>query len=584
MIRLVIILKKNKRSMLKINNKATVLIFLFVLAVFPFSADAASFGFTPSALSPSVGSTFSTTVYVSSPDQSINAASGAISFPPDSLEVVGVYKTNSVMNLWVQEPSFLNSQGRINFEGVALNPGYTGTQGAVLNVVFKAKSPGRADIRFASGSILANDGSGTNVLDGMGTASIVIGGNTVNTVDIVNTTPSAKTPIIVSESHPDQSKWYADNSPEFSWRLPAGVTEVRTVIGKSAHSTPTVSYVPPISKKKVNPLPDGVHYFALQIRTADGWGDVVRHQIRIDTAPPDPFQITFPEGNKSLGPQPVIQFGTTDDQSGISYYEIRIGGTSPVRVEPSAVANSYVLASQYPGNHTISVTAVDKAGNTRSASADFSVESIDAPIITFYQEEIESGEAVRIRGTTYPNSEVTILIRQDDEVVSEEYAKSNNTGDFSVAVAQHLAPGAYAFTARVTNAEGARSDDTQPLTLIVNPAFLTNLTNLVLSYLSAGILAILALGGIVGLGTYLWYRLSRMVRRLRREAKEAERMLKKTFSTLRKDVDNHIIKLKAIKKKRKLTVEEVEFLERFGKNLADSEDVLTKEIEDISRS
>ena len=66
----------------------------------------------------------------------MNAASGVISFPADKLEVVSLSKTGSVFTLWVQEPSFSNSAGTINFEGIVLNPGFIGAAGKTPTIKF----------------------------------------------------------------------------------------------------------------------------------------------------------------------------------------------------------------------------------------------------------------------------------------------------------------------------------------------------------------------------------------------------------------------------------------------------------------
>jgi len=150
---------------------------LFIFGIFfalPSSVFAATLGFSPPTLSRAVGSTFSVLVYVSNAGQPMNAASGIVSFPTDKLGVVGISKTNSVMNLWVEEPTFSNTEGKVNFEGIVLNPGYAGNQGTIITITFRTKSAGKASLGFSSGTILANDGTGTNILTSLGTASVSI--------------------------------------------------------------------------------------------------------------------------------------------------------------------------------------------------------------------------------------------------------------------------------------------------------------------------------------------------------------------------------------------------------------------------
>src|SRR3989344_1910039 len=552
--------------------------------VLPNSALAATLGFSPSTLSRAVENTFSVSVYVSSTDQAINAVSGVVSFPPGMLEVVGISKTNSIMSCWVQEPSFSNANGTVNFEGIAFNPGFTGSRGTVLSITFRAKNSRQAPVSFSSGTVLANDGIGTNTLMSMESAnfSITSGGQ----VEEIKTPPasmaSGDAPVIISTSHPDQSKWYTDSTPEFSWKLPSGAIEVRTLIGTSPNATPSVQYSPPISSKKVTVLPDGIYYFSLQIRTSEGWGSIARYRVNIDTTPPNQFSIVFPHGRTGWEPQPVILFNTTDNGSGISVYNLKIGDGGPERVAPPAEANPYPLPPQYPGIHTVTVIAIDEAGNTRSASEDFTIKAIDAPIVTYYQDEVESGDIIKIRGTTYPDSDVIILIKENDKVISEEYTRSNSSGDWAVVATKRLSPGAYTFTTRVTDGRGARSTETAPLNIIVNSKFIVDLIDLVLNYLSAVILVILSLALLLGGGAYVWYRSLRIVRKLDRKSREAEKVLAKAFAILRKDIASHIARLKSVK--RELTAEEVVFLEQFEKELGEAEEVIAKEIQDVSHS
>lgn len=589
---------KKLKSQFKDQNGQRMFFLLFALVffifLFPFSiASAATLLFSPSSGSYNVGGTFSVDVQAESPDQPMNAASGVVSFPWDKLEVISLSKSESIFSLWPAEPSFSNGAGTVNFEGIVLNPGFTGANGKILTITFKVKREGQANLSFSSGSVLANDGSGTNILNGLQVAVFTLTEKTETrpaqkkATDATAATmiTNGNTFVITSPTHPDQTKWYADNTPEFSWDLPLGALEIRTLIGKSPSGMPSVSYIPPISSKKVDELADGVYYFSLQARTAGEWSAVSRYRVNIDTTPPKSFSVTFPHGNKGFEPQPIAYFNTTDSESGVSHYNISIGSDGkPERVAPIAISNPYVLPVQYPGSYTLIVTAVDNAGNTRTASTEFVIESIDAPIITYYPDRIESGNIVKIRGTTYPNSGVNVNIREGDKLISEEYTKSDALGDFTLIVAKQLDLGTYAFTARVTDERGAKSEETIPFTIEVDSKFIFDLMDIVLEYLSIVILILLALGSVAGTGVYLLSKISSAVRRMRREAMEAENVSEKAFYILHKDIETHIARLEKSQSKRKLTVEEVLFLEEFKKNLKEAENIIAKEIKDISRS
>ena len=153
--------------------KFRLLIFIVFFAI-PHLAQAASIYFSPSGGTYGVGKTFSVYVIVSSADKAMNAVSANLSFPADLLSVTSISKTNSIVNFWVQEPSYSNSSGTISLEGVVLNPGYVGTAGRVATITFRAKDSGAARVAFSSGDVLANDGLGTSILATLGSGTYTL--------------------------------------------------------------------------------------------------------------------------------------------------------------------------------------------------------------------------------------------------------------------------------------------------------------------------------------------------------------------------------------------------------------------------
>lgn len=145
-----------------IKTSLAIVLPLFFLII-PVFAHAGALSLYPATGSFEQGKTFSTRVVVTSADQAINAISGVLSFPTDKLRVISLSKSDSILSLWVQDPSFSNGAGTINFEGVVPNPGFTGSSGNVLLITFKVLAPGDATVKFTSGTLLANDGQGTDV-------------------------------------------------------------------------------------------------------------------------------------------------------------------------------------------------------------------------------------------------------------------------------------------------------------------------------------------------------------------------------------------------------------------------------------
>lgn len=151
--------------------QAVALFAIAASAAWVHAAGAATLNISPATGTFEAGTTFTAGVYVSSQDQVMNAASGVLSFPLDTLQVISLSKNGSVANLWVQEPAYSNFDGTVTFEGVALNQGFQGASGKLLDVRFQVKKTGSATVNFTSGTILANDGKGTNVLTGFSGAS-----------------------------------------------------------------------------------------------------------------------------------------------------------------------------------------------------------------------------------------------------------------------------------------------------------------------------------------------------------------------------------------------------------------------------
>lgn len=488
--------------------KTKIFLFMGILAglALPSAVLAATLSLSPSSGSVASGQTVSVTVFVSSSDHAMNAVSGVVSFPTDKLEAVSVSKASSIATLWVQEPSFSNSAGTVSFEGVAPNPGFTGTSGKVVTITFRGKAEGVAKLSFASGSVLANDGKGTELYSGSNGTTITIGGFVPSPVPVTPResapAPSAQKGVtITSPTHPDQSKSYADRSPQFVWTLPAGATEVRTLIDESPNATPSVRYTPPISKKTVEDLSDGIYYFSVQVRTGEGWGAVSRFQVTIDT--------------------------TLSEE------------------EP-------VLADIHP------------------------------PQISEYTETLLMGEPLKINGTTYPNAVVDITVSKDGSPMLSKNVRSDSAGAFGAVVPERLWPGAYTFTARVTDSVGVQSAETGPYAVTVRFYFFTDAIAFILNYFFIMLSLLVAVGLIAAAGIWSWFTLLRMTRVLQKESIEAQSMLHRSFKVLRGDLAEHIKKLHKARKSRTLTEEELEFLEQFGNDLSEAEQIIAKEVADIS--
>jgi hypothetical protein len=469
--------------MKKIISLFSIILLFLSSAEFAYSA---SLSFSPSSGQYQVGKNFSVTFLANADGQAMNASSGTITFPTNTLEVVSLSKTGSIFSLWVQEPTFSNTAGTINFEGVVLNPGYSGNSGKLLTVTFRPKAPGSAQLKFSSGSILANDGTGTNIASTLSTANF--------TITDAAPQPKPETPkqssslVISSTTHPNQNNWYNLTEATFNWELQKGVLETKLLLGRNKDGTPTVSYIPPISTKTVEDLEEGVYYFSVQTRTAEGWSSVGRFKLNIDTTPPEDFNVTVDDTNGT----PKFTFEANDTVSGISHYEIKVGDKEPVRIEEQKVSG-YIIEGAPSGKQDVTITAFDKAGNktTKTVSATFLQESITKPIITEYPEKIEQGQIITIQGKGLPDSSLTINISRKDRVVFTQEGKADSGGNFSFVVGSHFSLGYHTV---IVQAGGEDSEvQSNPIAIKIEPAKLLGFAIAFVSYLGIAILVVAGL-------------------------------------------------------------------------------------------
>ncbi len=122
---------------------------------------------SPSLGSYTVGESFSVLVNLNTGGEIVNAGTGQINFDNSKLQVVSLGYSQSVFSLWTENPSYSNAAGTVTFSGGVPSPGFSGASGGLLRITFRAKAVGQAPVNFLSGSILANDGQGTNIADGL---------------------------------------------------------------------------------------------------------------------------------------------------------------------------------------------------------------------------------------------------------------------------------------------------------------------------------------------------------------------------------------------------------------------------------
>ena len=345
---------------------------------------------SPSTGSYSSGQTFTATVRAVPGGDSVNAVEASMTFDPDLLSVVSVNKTGSVFSLWTTEPTFSNAAGTISFGGGSPSP-FTSTSN-LLNITFRTVANGDAAVGFNTASVLAADGLGTDVYeDGIGASYTVAvsdtptptptptpgtegddGGDENDEAIIFGDPP--RPPEIGSPIFLDPDVWYNTTDGVFTWTLPFDVSAVAIEVSDDSENIPQDSEEaiidPPNEEFVVNSenVSDGVQYISINFENQVGWGAVTNRKLKIDTTPPEAFTVDVNPSPKPDG-FPLLNFNANDVTSGIDYYEMTVAENEPLRVSPDEAELGYLLRDLEDGTYTVSVVAVDMAGNSREASA-----------------------------------------------------------------------------------------------------------------------------------------------------------------------------------------------------------------------
>ncbi len=543
--------KKHEVSRIKTLSTTKIILLVaisFVLVFFSvLAAQAASLYFSPSSGTYSTGLNFTVNVKVSS-SASLNAVSGAISFLTDKLEVIGVSKTSSIINLWAQEPSFSNSDGNIRFEGIVLNPGFSG-DGKLLGVIFRAKSEGAAELSFASGSVLANDGLGTNILSDLGFANFSLTKGAVSVPESVGAVGLPPEPFIkhyiqdkegntIFSHDSGKPKEYINSSyNKLEWVLPTGINGVSLLLNDKPISNPGSKSDGFFDNKVYEKLDDGVYYLHIRFINALSAGPILHYKFTVDTVPPKPFKITFPAGLVISNPIPRVEFSTSDELSGLDHYEMKIDSGEWFGVEKLLLfENTYVLSKQKPGDHRITVRAFDKAGNYTDAEALFTISPIVSPTIDRYPSNITSpGEKLVLEGTSLPKAQVEINLNKkgQEPIIFNTFADQD--GNWQAIYDNIIPSGTYEVWAKQILEDGAESLPSKSVVIGVNSWFwrawqwVKNVGGII-------IVLLILIAAVATAGYYFWRKFRMWRIKLRREVHEAESALKKGFKKLQREV------------------------------------------------
>jgi RHS repeat-associated protein len=121
--------------------------------------------------------------------------------------------------------------------------------------------------------------------------------------------------------------------------------------------------------------PDGFYAFTARAQDRSGnISDVQEVNFCVDVTPPESFAIGANVSGWTNNNAPTINFSTTDATSGVDYYEYTVdaGGWT-------MIASPFVLPVLSDGIHTVSVRAIDRAGNIRNEALVVKIDTSNPP-------------------------------------------------------------------------------------------------------------------------------------------------------------------------------------------------------------
>jgi hypothetical protein len=506
--------------------------------------------FLPGTAEVGTGDSFSIKVSVDSGGGTgINAAEGTVKFDSSLISVTSVSKDGSVFSLWTSDPTFSNTDGTASFSGGSPSA-YTGAAGTVVTINFKALKEGSATISFDKASVLAADGNGTEVLSEKGTATVNIGkGSPAAPVAKKPTTPAATNDpgdtttdglslavAISSPTHPDENKWYANNSPRFTWKNPPGISGISTILNDKPTTDPPRKSEGMTDTKDFQNVNDGVSYFHARFKDQTGnWSQTVNRKVQVDMEAPAPFHvaINWKNGDMSL---PYFDFFATDSVSGVESYSVAIEGKDAFTIPSSNASESVRSIPVLPGHYKLTITARDRAGNTTAAESEFTLKGIAEARITDLPSSINADVPFFAEGIANPRATV-IAILEGSDAPQEFRATADENGRWIVPFKSGLRSGSYKMSAKMITADGAESAPSSKLIVRVNWPILANLGWIIIALLTAAT-------GV--LGVLLWRdRKHNKLRRISAEelAADMKRKNKAVFEALHEEVEERLAML-----------------------------------------
>jgi hypothetical protein len=452
--------------------------------------------------------------------------------------------------------------------------------------VVRATGAGTGRLEFQSGSVLAADGQGTNVLNQMNSGAFTIQApSTSPEPEVVEYVPAVNTPSapnLNSPTHPDEQAWSRDTEATITWEVSPGVTAVRTSVSQDPNAIPTTVADSVIDRFVAEDLPDGVSYVHVQLQNEDGWGEVGRYRVPVSTQSLDAVEVETSDNRDPANPTPDLEVSTPNLVAPADRALVQIDGGEPFEFALQGTSTQFTLPELDPGYHTAVVEVRDAAGNSVVRSVSFTIESFAAPTFTRIPERVSPSVVPVFTGTTRPNATVIAKIRAVENDTAREYeVQSNASGTFRVIPERALETGVYELTAEANDQTGAKSEIARSQRFVVQPPGYLAVGSWLVDVLSVVVPLIAMVLLLLMFSWYAWYRVRRLRRRVGVESTEVHTIVDRKVARIQDTLQEYADRIRNSRKSNELTKAEAALVETVASELDTAKDEILDEVADV---
>lgn len=235
-----------------------------------------------------------------------------------------------------------------------------------------------------------------------------------------------------------------------------------------------------------------------------------------------------------------------------------------------------------PAKIPVELKTKEEAPITPVPSIKIVKKELEAPKIVSWPKEVEEGSIFTLQGLGYPNGKISIFIQKNSEspTVAETFAGPD--GQFSYTYGEKAKLGFYRFWMKSSAPDGRESGLSEIIVIEVKSPLFFRIGTLALDYISiiVTLLALLLLAVIIII--WSWYRFRKWQTTGGREIAEAEKVLHRSFDTLKDGLAAYLHYLIAAKSPKDIESRERQTEQELKKELEHLEKDIEKEIEDIN--